>query len=231
MASFSVVIVTAVPSGLGADGAGAFVKIDGRECLLRGVEMFLNREGVKQIQLVVSDDQFEEAKRKFGGHLSFSGAKLVNAGKQWMDQLAAAADKISAEATHVIIHDAARPAVAYNDLDALAAEAEKHPIVVMTTSIRGGVIETEESGKPIALRSGQRFQQVVTPWALRKDKFLEMVKNRRDPAPAEMWLLRSSPLNVRLSHPADVSMVKAMISLLPKPRIKASDNPFEEAQW
>jgi len=26
-------------------------------------------------------------------------------------------------------------------------------------------------------------------------------------------------------------MVKAMISLLPKPRIKASDNPFEEAQW
>jgi 2-C-methyl-D-erythritol 4-phosphate cytidylyltransferase len=231
MASFSVVIVTAVPSGLGADGAGAFVKIDGRECLLRAVEMFLNRDGVKQIQLVVADDQFEEAKRKFGGHLSFSGAKLVVAGKQWMDQLAAVADKISADATHVIIHDAARPAVAYNDLDALAAEAEKHPIVVMTTSVRGGVIETEESGKPVALRSGQRFQQVVTPWVFRKDKFLEMAKNRRDPAAGEMWLLRSSPLNVRLSHAADVSMVKAMISLLPKPRIKASDNPFEEAQW
>ncbi|MGD0137825.1 MAG: 2-C-methyl-D-erythritol 4-phosphate cytidylyltransferase [Tepidisphaeraceae bacterium] len=231
MASFSVVIVTAVPSGLGADGAGGFVKIDGRECLLRAVEMFLNRDGVKQIQLVVADDQFEEAKRKFGGHLSFSGAKLVVAGKQWMDQLAAVADKISADATHVIIHDAARPAVAYNDLDALAAEAEKHPIVVMTTSVRGGVIETEESGKPIALRSGQRFQQVVTPWVFRKDKFLEMAKNRRDPAAGEMWLLRSSPLNVRLSQAADVSMVKAMISLLPKPRIKASDNPFEEAQW
>ena len=231
MASFAVVILTAVPSGLGADGSGAFVKIDGRECLLRTVEMFLNRDGVRQIQLVVADDQAEEAKRKFGSHLSFSGAKLVVAGKQWMDQLAATADKISAEATHVIIHDAARPAVAYNDLDALAAEAEKHPVVVMTTIIRGGVIETEDSGKPIALRSGQKFQQVVTPWALRKDKFLEMAKNRRDPAAAEMWLLRSSPLNVRLSHAGDVSLVKAMISLLPKPKIKGPDNPFEEAQW
>jgi len=231
MASFSVVIVTAVPSGLGADGDGAFVKIDGRECLLRAVEMFLNRDGVKQIQLVVAEGQFEEAKRKFGGHLSFSGAKLIVAGKQWMDQLVAAADKISADATHVIIHDAARPAVAYNDLDALAAEADKHPIVVMTTSVRGGVIETEDSGKPIALRSGQRFQQVVTPWVFRKDKFLEMAKNRRDPAVGEMWLLRSSSLNVRLSHATDVSMVKAMISLLPKPRIKPADNPFEEAQW
>jgi len=226
-----VVIVTAVPSGLGADGDGAFVKIDGRECLLRAVEMFLNRDGVKQIQLVVAEGQFEEAKRKFGGHLSFSGAKLIVAGKQWMDQLVAAADKISADATHVIIHDAARPAVAYNDLDALAAEADKHPIVVMTTSVRGGVIETEDSGKPIALRSGQRFQQVVTPWVFRKDKFLEMAKNRRDPAVGEMWLLRSSSLNVRLSHATDVSMVKAMISLLPKPRIKPADNPFEEAQW
>ena len=231
MAGFSVVLLTAAPSGLGAEGAGAFVKVDGRECLLRTVEMFLNRDNVKQIQLVVADDTIEEAKRKYGAHLSFSGVKLIAGGHPWMDQLAVAAERISPECSHVILHDAARPAVAYNDLDALAAEAEKHPIVVMTTSIRGGVIETEESGKPIALRSGQRFQQVVTPWALRKDKFLEMVKNRRDPAPAEMWLLRSSPLNVRLSHPADVSMVKAMISMLPKPRIKAADNPFEEAQW
>lgn len=78
MANFSVVVLTAVPNG--AEGAGALVKIDGRECLLRGVEMFLNRDGVKQIQLVVSDDQAEEAKRKFGGHLSFSGTNWSAAG-------------------------------------------------------------------------------------------------------------------------------------------------------
>ncbi len=229
MANFSVVVLTAVPNG--AEGAGALVKIDGRECLLRGVEMFLNRDGVKQIQLVVSDDQAEEAKRKFGGHLSFSGAKLVSGGRGWMDQLVAASQKISEESTHVIIHDAARPAVAYGDLDAIAEEASKHPIVMMTSSIRGAIIETEESGKPVAFRMGQRFQNLVTPWAFRKDKFLEMVKNRREPAASEIWLLRGSPLNIRVSGAGDAGMAKAMISMLPKPKIRPAENPFEEAQW
>lgn len=165
MPIFSVVILTAIPTGLGADGAGAFVKVDGRESLLRSADVFFNRDGIKQIQLVVADDKFEEAKRKFGDHLSFSGAKLIAGPSQWMDQLETAAQKIPAEVTHVIVHDAARPAVAFTDLDVLLAEAEKHPVAVMTTPLRGGIIETEDSGKPIALRSGQRFQNVVTPWA------------------------------------------------------------------
>jgi len=229
MANFSVVVVTAVPPGV--DGAGALVKVDGRESLLRAVDMFINRDGVKQIQLVVTDDQFEEAKRKFGGHLSFSGAKLLSGGKQWMDQLAAASEKISQDATHVIVHDAARPAVAYNDLDALADEADKHPIVMMTTTVRTSLVETEDGGKPIAIRSGQRFASLVTPWAFRKDKFLEMVKNRREPQASEIWLLRSSTLNIRVSGAGDAGIAKAMISMLPKPKIRAADNPFEEAQW
>jgi len=229
MANFSVMVLTAVPPG--AEGAGALVKIDGRESLLRGVEMFLNRDGVKQIQLVVTDDQFEEAKRKFGGHLSFSGAKLLSGGKHWMDQLAAASEKISPDSTHVIVHDAARPAVAYSDLDALAEEAAKHPIVMMTTAVRTSLVETEDSGKPIAVRPGQRFQNLVTPWAFRKDKFMEMVKNRREPQASEIWLLRSSSLNVRVSGAGDAGIAKAMISMLPKPKIRAADNPFEEAQW
>ncbi len=231
MAGFSVVLLTAIPSGLGADAAGAFVKVDGRESLLRSVEMFLNRDNVKQIHLVVADDKIEEAKKKYGAHLSFSGVKLIAGGQQWMDQLALAAERISADCSHVILHDAARPAVAYGDIDALMAEAEKHPVAVLTTPIRAGLIETEESGKPLAFRAPQRFVQVVTPWALRKDKFAEMAKNKREPIAAEVWFVRSSPLNIRVSAPADAALAKVMIAMLPKPKIKGPDNPFEEAQW
>lgn len=231
MGSFSVVLFTAAPSILAAEGAGAFVKVDGRECLLRSVESFLNRDNIKQIQLVVAEEQMEEAKRKYGAHLGFSGVKLISAPKQWMDQIAAAGEKISAECSHVILHDAARPAVAYGDLDALMGEVEKHPVAVLTTPIRAGLIETEESGKPIALRPPQRFAQVVTPWAMRKDKFLEMAKSKREPAAAEMWLVRSSSLNIRVSSPGDAGLAKVMIGMLPKPKIKGPENPFEEAQW
>src|SRR6266516_4237286 len=126
MATFSVLLLTAPPAGGNAEAGGPFVKIDAREVLLKSSELFLNRENVKQIQIVFLPENLEEAKRKYAPHLSFSGVKVLSGGPKWIDQIAAAAGKISPECTHVIIHDAARPAVAYADIDALMEMAEKN---------------------------------------------------------------------------------------------------------
>ncbi len=230
MASFSVVLFTVSPSP-GLEGGTATVKIDGREALLRSVELFLNRDNVKQIQLVVTQETVEEAKRKFGGHLRFSGVKLIAGGPRWIDQLAAAAEKVSAECTHVLVHDAARPAVAHNDIEDLMAESAKHSVVFLTAPMRAGLAEVEETGELVALHPAKRFLQVVTPWAFKRDRFLELAKLKQEPSPAEIHLLRGSGLNVRVGSPGDAGLVKSMISMLPKPKMRASDNPFEEAQW
>ena len=52
MATFSVLLLTAPPAGGNAEAGGPFVKIDAREVLLKSSELFLNRENVKQIQIV-----------------------------------------------------------------------------------------------------------------------------------------------------------------------------------
>ena len=83
MAVFSVLVMTAAPPGLAAEAGGAYVKIDGREALLRSVELFLNRDNVKQVQLVLLPDFVEEGKRKFGGHLGLTGVKVVAGGPRW----------------------------------------------------------------------------------------------------------------------------------------------------
>ena len=67
MGIFSVLLLTAAPAGMGAETGGASVKIDGREALLRSVELFLNRDHVKQVQIVFLPDEIEEAKRKRQG--------------------------------------------------------------------------------------------------------------------------------------------------------------------
>src|SRR5437016_11967943 len=111
MAVFSVLLMTAPPPGQAGDAGNSLVKIDGREALLRTAELFLNRENIKQIQLAFLPEHVEEAKRKHGGHFGFSGIKVLTGGPRWIDQWAAAATKLAPEATHVIVHDAARPAV------------------------------------------------------------------------------------------------------------------------
>src|SRR5438270_933293 len=102
-AVFSVLVVTAAPAGQAVEAGGGFVKIDGRESLLRAVELFLNRDNVKQVQIAFLPEDAEEAKRKHGGHFGFSGVKVVSGGPRWIDQLIAGAAKGVAEATHVIV--------------------------------------------------------------------------------------------------------------------------------
>jgi 2-C-methyl-D-erythritol 4-phosphate cytidylyltransferase len=230
-ATFGVVLVTAAPPGQAAEAGGAFVKIDGRESVLRAVELFLNRENVKQVQLVFLPDFLDEGKRKYGGHLGLTGVKVVAGGPRWIDQLAAAGEKLSPDATHVIVHDAARPAVAYSDIDALMESAEKYKAVALATALRSMLVEVDEAGSPIGYAPPARFMNLVTPQVFMRERFLEMCKGKSEIHASELTLLKGSPLNVRVGGPGDAGFVKTMLNMLPKPKVRGPTSPFEEAQW
>jgi len=227
---FSVAILTAAPPGQAAEAGGAFVKIDGREALLRGVELFLNREHMKQLQVVVMPDDLEEAKRKYGPHLSFSGVKLISGGPKWSDQLAAVGKSVAPEATHVIVHDGARPAVAYSDIDALIDAAAKSEAVTLVAPLRSAVIEVDEGGYPMAYRRADEFVELLTPQVYSKAAFAKLAAGPEVPA-AQMKLLKGSPLNLRIRGGGDAGLLKAMLNMLPKPKLRPPSSPFEEAQW
>lgn len=231
MASFSVLLLTATPPGTTADPAGAFVKIDGREALLRTVEIFLNRHNVPQIHLCFLPDAFEEAKRKFAPHLSFSGVKVLSAGPRWIDQLAAAAPKISPDCTHVLVHDAARPALPYTDLEAILDLAEKHDAIALAAPLRTAIVEVDEGDNALAIHPASHYLQLLTPHVYSRKKFDEIANAKAEPHPSQLHLLRASPFNVRIAAPTDAALLKAMINLMPKPKVKGPTNPFEEAQW
>lgn len=232
MAQFAVVIVTAPPFTPGADASAALTKIDGREALLRSVELFLNRDEIKQIQLVVPSELLEDVKRKHGAHLGFSGVALAAAAPRFGDQIAAAAAKLSAECSHVLIHDAARPCLPYTDTEALETTASgKAAITCLSVMLRAGLVQLDEGGTPVGVVNPSEYAQLVTPLLLTKAKFLELASAKREPHASEMSLLKASPLNVRLGGAQDGSLVKAMLSLMPKPKTRAASSPFEEAQW
>lgn len=229
--SFSVLVMTAPPPGLSGEAGGAFVKVDGRECLLRSVELFLNRDNVKQIQLIVEPDQIEEAKRRYGAHLSFSGVKLLSGGPRWFDQIAVAGPTIAADATHVIVHDAARPAVLFSDIDTLMEAAAKHEVCGLSSPVRATLVETDEGGDPLAYHLPDRYVQLLTPQSFSKGKFSQMATTKQELHASTVHLVKGSPLNIRVGHNGDASLAKTHLSMLPKPKKSPLTNPFEEAQW
>lgn len=227
---FSVVVLTAPPPTQASEGGGPYVKIDGREALLRSVELFLNRENVKQIQLVVDPDGIDEVKRKYGAHLGLMGVKLTAGGPRWADQIAAAGAKIADECTHVIVHDAARPAVPFSDIDAVMACAEQNPVVMLVSPLRNQLVEVDEGGNPVAYHLPTHYMHLLTPQAFSKEKFQQFAGGK-EPHASEATLVKGSPLNLRVGGSAEERVAKAMIGMLPKPKVKAPSSPFEEAQW
>src|SRR5258706_16074943 len=95
MAIFSALVLTAPPPGLASEAGGGFVKVDGREAILRSVELFLNRVNVKQVQVVFLPDEAEEGRRKYGPHLGLFGVKVLTAGARWIGPIAGARGKVS----------------------------------------------------------------------------------------------------------------------------------------
>lgn len=231
MAIFSVLLLTAPPANQAAEAGGVFVKIDGREVLLRTVEMFLNRDNVKQIQLCFLPDELNEAKRKYSAHLGFSGVKVISGGPKWIDQMNAAADKIAAECTHVIVHDAARPAVPYTDLEALMERAEKHEAIALAAPVRTPLVEVDEGANALAFYPAGRYMHLLTPTVFAKAKFVAIASGKQEPHASQFTILKGSPLNVRVGGSGDATLVRAMLNMLPKPKIKPPSSPFEEAQW
>jgi 2-C-methyl-D-erythritol 4-phosphate cytidylyltransferase len=230
MAEFSVVVLTAAPPTQALEAGGAYVKIDGRESLLRSVELFLNRENVKQIQIVFEADAIEECKRKYGTHLGLMGVKAIAGGPRWTDQIAAAGPKIAPECTHVIVHDAARPAVPFSDIDAVMECAEQNPVVMLVSPMRNQLVELDEGGNPVAYHLPTQYMQLMTPLAFSKEKFQQWAAGK-EPHASEAKLVKGSPLNLRVGGSAEERVAKAMIGMLPKPKVKAPSSPFEEAQW
>jgi 2-C-methyl-D-erythritol 4-phosphate cytidylyltransferase len=113
--------------------------LGGRSVLLRTVELFSKRDDVRSIIIAGPSDQtdaFNEFKEKFGPTLGFHGAMVVPGGvdARW-ESVRNALQHVPDDATHVAVHDAARPGASSELIDRVFAAAEMMPAVVPTVPI------------------------------------------------------------------------------------------------
>lgn len=232
MAEFYVIILTATPPTLPPERnhVAACTKVDGREALLRAADLFVGRDGVNGITVVVDSAHADEVKRRHGSHFAFTGIRLATATDDWYAQMAAGLVKMPESATHVIVHDGARCAVVSADIDQLLAEAQNADSVALTAPVGSELLEVDGQGGAVGVRSAGAFAQLLTPQVFARSTAEVIIKAKSLPVGKSLRLLASSTLNVRVSGPADEKRVKAMLAILPRV-IKKGDGPFAEAQW
>ena len=86
-------------------------------------------------------------------------------------------------------------------------------------------------GNALAIHPTTQYMQLLTPQAYDKSTFDKMASTKQEVHPSQLKILKGSSLNIRAGGDAGPGLIKAMLNLLPKPKIKGPTSPFEEAQW
>jgi 2-C-methyl-D-erythritol 4-phosphate cytidylyltransferase len=154
----AVIIAAGGSSSRYSAGGGIRHKLDedlgGKPVLQRAVEVFSKHDDVKKIVIAGPHDEeeFSDFRRRHGDRLGLLGATLVRGGKthRW-ESVAAGLSSIDASATHIAVHDAARPCLDAATLDRILDWARQHAAVVPGVPVADTVKRTRETDEP-ALR-------------------------------------------------------------------------------
>jgi len=122
--------------------------LGGRPVLHRTVELFNTRDDVHAVIVAGphAEDAFAEFSLRHADRLALLGASLCRGGRvHRYETVAAALEHVPADATHVAIHDAARPAASRQLIDRVFAAAARHPAVIPALPVADTIKRTAEA--------------------------------------------------------------------------------------
>ena len=124
--SIAVIICAAGASRrFGSKRKKPFVDVAGRAVFLRSVELFANRDDVKQILLGIAPEDEELVSIKWGPNLKFFNVKIFFGGSERFDTVNKALELIEDSIDLIAVHDACRCCVTENLIDQVIAAAAK----------------------------------------------------------------------------------------------------------
>ncbi len=138
--------------------------LGGRPVLQRTVELFNKDDRVSSIIVAGphADDAFAEFKLRHADRLSMLGAILVRGGQTHRyETVKAALEHVPGDATHVAVHDAARPAARPELIDRVFDTAARHdaviPVIDAPDTVKrvGAEIEDDAGADPLAAILGE----------------------------------------------------------------------------
>ncbi|QDS98127.1 2-C-methyl-D-erythritol 4-phosphate cytidylyltransferase [Adhaeretor mobilis] len=218
-----------------------FAMLAGRAVWLHSAEKFLARKDVKQVIVVVAEEDQEEFKRKFGANLAILGIEVCTGGKERSDSIANALGKLSDEIDTVAVHDAARPCVTEKQLDAVFAAAEKSGAALLAAPIAGTLKRakastsgTETSVAETVDRSG--LWEAQTPQVFRRELIEQAYSQRGDESATDdaqlverlgepVTLVKSAATNIKITTKGDLRLAEQILKIAPKTKT-GGVNPF-----
>jgi 2-C-methyl-D-erythritol 4-phosphate cytidylyltransferase len=222
-----------------------FANLDGRPVWLRSAEMFVTRDDVCQCIIVIATADQEVFRRRSGAHLAFMNVQVADGGSERFESVANALALVKPEADFVAIHDAVRPCVTEELIEAVFAKADATGAAVLAVPITDTVKEVDAQRQVQSTVSRQGLWAAQTPQVFRREWLVnayarraELGKNITDDAQLveaaghKVHVVEGSVLNLKITARADLALAEAVLKSRPKPKPARPAHPFaEEEMW
>lgn len=243
MPAFAVIIPAAGQSSRFGDSRRKkpFIELKGRPVWVRAVEVFANRDDVKQLLIVVSPEDIDFFKEKFQANLAFMAIEIVPGGRQRADSVKNALARVRADIDYVAVHDAARPLIVKQWIDRIFAAAEQYGAAIPAVPI-ASTIKRVENGRIVETVPREKLWAAQTPQVFKRQLLLDAY-SRWDGSEATdeanlvermgqpVTIVEGSPMNIKITTQEDFKMAEALLGALPQERGLRSLHPFADERF
>ncbi len=223
-----------------------YAELDGRAVWLRAVEPFINRDDVVQTIVVIAPEDRELFERRFRPNVAFMNLQVIDGGAERHDSIAAALEAVDPSCEFVAIHDAARPCLTSEQVDAVFDAARAHGAALLAIPIADTVkrVNTEKFTTETVSRHDLYLAQ--TPQVFLRELIVRAYANRARLGPGitddsqlveaighPCAVVESTPMNLKITTSADLRLAVAILNAQPKTRREGPAHPFadEHAMW
>jgi 2-C-methyl-D-erythritol 4-phosphate cytidylyltransferase len=223
-----------------------FAELDGRAVWLRAVEPFINRDDVAQTIVVIAPEDRELFERRFRPSVAFLNIRVIDGGAERSDSVARALEVVEPACEYIAVHDAARPCLTGELIDAVFAAAQAHGAALLAIPVADTVKRVGPDGLTTETLPRGDLYLAQTPQVFRRELLLRAYANRARLGAAvtddtqlveaigqRCAVVAGSPMNLKITTAADLRLASAVLQALPKPKRDAPAHPFadEQAMW
>ncbi len=221
-----------------------FVDVAGRAVLLRSVEVFSNRDDVKQILLAIAPDDEELVNVKWGPNLKFFNVKIFLGGTERFDTVQKGLELIKDDIDLIAVHDAVRCCVKSEWVDACLTTAAETgaailacPVVATIKQVENStIVKTVDRTNLYEAQTPQVFETSLLKKAYENLKNLDKSKINDDAQLVEalgykVSIVETDSSNIKITHRNDIAIAEAILKSRPKPKPEGPLGPYVEAQW
>jgi 2-C-methyl-D-erythritol 4-phosphate cytidylyltransferase len=222
----------------------AFVDVAGRAVFLRSVEIFADRDDVKQILLGISAEDEELVNIKWGPNLKFFDTAIFLGGDERFDTVNKGLELVKDDIALVAVHDACRCCVTAELIDkVIAAAAEKGaaiPACPVTATIKEAqdntIVRTVDRENLYEAQTPQVVEVELLKKAYKNLKNLDQSKISDDAQLVEalghkIAIVEADSSNIKITRQSDIAIAEAILKSRPKLMPKGPAGPYIEAQW